>query len=367
MISQAANQAPGLDWERTRLHSHNGNPQRLKGFLVSGDVLVNSTGTGTLGRVGYFSAGPDDLPCVADGHITVARADGKLADSRYMYYWLNSRPFYEYIYSALIVGATNQIELNGERLAAAPTALPPLDEQRRIAAFLDAETARVDELCALQRRVRDAILARLRAHLDVTTDGLAASHGTLPFRRMIRSIEQGVSPQCDNFPADVGSWGVLKVSAVKNGSFLESENKSLPPGIDPERRYEVKTGDLLITRANTPQLVGAAAVAQAPRAKLLLCDKIFRVALTPDLLNEFLVLVSLSTRVRAMCAGASHGTSQSMANLKTEEIKRWPIPRAPLAAQENAIAELSEARDHATQLTGAIDRHLPSSPNAAKP
>ncbi|MEV7550576.1 restriction endonuclease subunit S [Amycolatopsis sp. NPDC089917] len=150
VISQAANQALGLDWDRTRFHDYQGNPRRLKGYLIPGDVLVNSTGTGTLGRVGYFTAGPDNLPCVADGHITVVRADRRVADSKFIYYWLSSRLFYDFIHSALTVGATNQIELNRERLAGAPVAIPPLDEQRRIADFLDGETAQIDRLTSLR-------------------------------------------------------------------------------------------------------------------------------------------------------------------------------------------------------------------------
>ena len=156
-VSQAANQLSGLDWTRTRFGAYDGDPRRQKGYLLHGDVLINSTGNGTLGRVGYFTEGPDEIPCVADSHVTVARADRQIADPRFMYYWLGSVPFYDYIYSVLVVGATNQIELNREGLAGAPIALPPLEEQRRIADFLDAETARIDRVIAL----RTAQLARL--------------------------------------------------------------------------------------------------------------------------------------------------------------------------------------------------------------
>lgn len=162
-VGQAANQAAGLDWARTRFHDYSGDARQLKGYLIHGDVLINSTGTGTLGRVGYFTGGPDDLPCVADGHVTVARSDKKAVDPRYLYYWLGSRLFYDYIYSALIVGATNQIELNRERLAAAPTAFPALLEQRRIADFLDAEIGKIDTTMAAQQRVRAVLLERRAA------------------------------------------------------------------------------------------------------------------------------------------------------------------------------------------------------------
>lgn len=145
-ISQAANQDGYIDWTRTRFHNCNGDPSKLKGHLKPEDIMVNSTGTGTLGRVGFFEGAPDSFPCMADGHVTIVRTDTDVAHPRFAYYWLHSQPFQDYIYSALIVGATNQIELNRERLSGAPFPLPSLAEQRRIADFLDAETARIDRL-----------------------------------------------------------------------------------------------------------------------------------------------------------------------------------------------------------------------------
>lgn len=285
-------------------------------------------------------------------------------DARYLHHLFRSSWFVGEMVSRLRgigsteSGAVRTPRINPEDLGEIPVDFPSLHEQRRIADFLDAETARIVKLAGLQSAARSSILARTRAQLDLKLDELVSLYGTLPFRRRIIAIEQGSSPQCDNFPAGPEDWGVLKVSAVKNGTFIEGENKKLPAEIEPERRYEIKNGDLLITRANTPQLVGAAAVADSPRPRLMLCDKIFRVATSTDLLPEFLVFASLGTRIRDMCAEASHGTSQSMANLKTEEIKRWPIPAAPVQVQQSTIAELSEARDHAASLTEAIDRQL---------
>src|SRR6478752_3469297 len=87
-VSQAANQAGGLNWSRARFHDFSGNPENLKGYLRPHDVLINSTGTGTLGRIGYFEKSPDALPCMADSHVTIARANPDELDARFSYYWL---------------------------------------------------------------------------------------------------------------------------------------------------------------------------------------------------------------------------------------------------------------------------------------
>lgn len=166
MISQASNQLVGLDWSKTRFHNFSGDPSTLKGFLEPGDVLVNSTGTGTLGRVGQYFQSVDDRPNVADGHVTVVRPAGNDLDPRYCFYWLSSRPFQEYIYAALVVGATNQIELNRDRLRDAPVPLPPIAEQRRIADFLDTETLRIDKLRRLRLKQRELTTERTNRHIS---------------------------------------------------------------------------------------------------------------------------------------------------------------------------------------------------------
>jgi len=303
------------------------------------------------------SVGISPLRGIVSGHYICFRP-GHGEDPRFLN-WLLRSGVYTLEYGRMSRGVRpGQVEIDNDELRGLRVALPSLEEQRRIADFLDSETARIDQLAAMQKTIQVAVEARIVAQVDLKIEELAETYGTLPFRRMIWSIEQGVSPQCDNFSAGHDDWGVLKVSAVKNGVFFEDENKQLPANIQPERRYEIKSGDLLITRANTPQLVGAAAVADSPRPKLMLCDKIFRIAPSSDLLPHFLVHMSLGTRIRAMCAEASHGSSQSMMNLKIEEIKRWPIPAAGLSVQQSTVKELSGAREHAAALTSAIDDQL---------
>jgi len=287
----------------------------------------------------------------------VYRLDSQLYP-RYIHYLLRSQPYRDQYKLYTRADTTFDRRVSKIDFHAMPILVPPLDEQRRIADFLDHKIERIDGLCTLRRLAHDAVMSRMVAELDFKIEQIGNTYGNLPFRRMIRSIEQGVSPQCDNMSATLQEWGVLKVSAVKDGLFLEKENKQLPESAEPERRFEIKHGDLLITRANTPQLVGAAAVAIEPRRKLMLCDKIFRVMTTADLMPEFLVLVSLSTKIRNICAEASHGTSQSMTNLKTQEIKGWPIPIAPAPVQRATVNELSAARQGTSALMNSIERQL---------
>jgi type I restriction enzyme, S subunit len=285
-------------------------------------------------------------------------------DSRYLHNLFRSTWFVGEMTSRLRgiggtdVGNVRTPRINPEDLGEIRVALPSLEEQRLIADFLDAEVARIDYLVSMQIRVSGCLMEREQVLLDAGLDELIGRYGSLLFRRFIYRTEQGSSPQCDNIPAEDDEWGVLKVSAVKAGRFVPTENKRLPDEIAPDRRWEIKRDDLLITRANTPALVGAVAVAKDPRPKLLLCDKIFRINVISELDKDFLALAARGSRIRAMCSEASHGTSQSMANLKIDEIKQWPIPFAPLREQRAFVACVREASATSERLQTAIARQL---------
>lgn len=358
MISQAANQDSGLDWERTRFHDFAGDPRKLKGYLEPGDSLVNSTGTGTLGRIGWFEKSPDARPCVADGHVTVTRFDPTRVDKRFGFYYLKSDEFQEFMFETLVNGSTNQIELSRERMSAVSMPVPPLEEQRRIADFLDAETTRIDQLVSMFRRARELLDERRSARRDGLLDHLRSDYGEIPLRRFMLRVDQGDSPQCDAVPRDVGEWGVLKLSAVKAGRFNPEENKRLPDDIPVNRANQIHAGDFLITRANTPSLVGDAAVAAGDVAGLLLPDLIYRVRLDRGANAEFLVQVVLGRRVRNLIEAVARGSSQSMVKLRGEDIKQWPIPRVGQRQQGEVVRMIHEASSETERLQHRIMRQI---------
>ncbi len=236
---------------------------------------------------------------------------------------------------------------------------PGVEEQRRIADFLDAETSRIDRLVALRRTLSTRLEERCRAHTEQALDGLAKRFGTVAFGRVVRGIEQGSSPECEATPATSEEWGVLKLSAVKRGRFHASANKRIPDGMIPNLRNRVHNGDLLITRANTPELVGDSAVALVDTAtKILLPDLIYRVRVTSDYEAAFASLVVNGRRVRGLIEATARGTSQSMVKLRGDDIKQWPVCAAPLSVQREFVRTASEARVLVDRLVSAIRRQV---------
>ena len=159
-------------------------------------------------------------------------------------------------------------------------------------------------------------------------------------------IEQGWSPQCDNQAADDDAWGVMKVGCVNGDQFDASENKALPPELDPKTEYELRPGDVLISRANTRELVGSAAIVPSDvRSKLLLCDKLFRIALSPEVDAAYLTFCLRTRAARFQYEQDATGASGSMQNIGQDAIKNLVFPFPSYAEQQQIAAFLDWKTD----------------------
>jgi type I restriction enzyme S subunit len=141
-------------------------------------------------------------------------------------------------------------------------------------------------------------------------------------KRIVATFEQGWSPQCEGFPVETEQeWGVLKVGCVNGGTFRPEENKSLPPELEPIPSLSIDLGDLLISRANTRELVGGAAVAKQRHGNLLLCDKLYRLRFQQGACSpEFIALYLGTGMARGQIELAATGASSSMVNIAQSTI-----------------------------------------------
>ena len=101
-------------------------------FLQKGDIIINSTGGGTVGRTGYIDDSVFDKfdKFVADSHVTVVRST-KLVSHRYIYLYLLS-PYIQIGIEERCTGSTNQIELRTTTISDYLVPIPPVEEQKRI-------------------------------------------------------------------------------------------------------------------------------------------------------------------------------------------------------------------------------------------
>ena len=145
----------GLKLENARLHGED-HVAGLRGLLRRGDVLINSTGTGTLGRATVFD---EQATYLADGHVTIVRVKQHEILPHYLAYLLRSGAYRAFVDQVLTVGSTDQQELSRDKLARAPIILPPIEVQQQIVDHLDEELG-----------PNQVAQAKTRQHLELLDD-----------------------------------------------------------------------------------------------------------------------------------------------------------------------------------------------------
>ncbi len=161
---------------------------------------------------------------------------------------------------------------------------------------------------------------------------------------LIADIQAGKSPSAGSRPAKADEHGVLKVSALSWGKFLPQENKVLPADYKIRPRTLVREGDLLFSRANTTELVGAVVLVRDEYPNLMLSDKTLRLVPASKQVNLEVLLYALRTpEVRDYFEARATGTSDSMRNLSQDKIMGAPIALPPLAEQQKLVQLLADA------------------------
>lgn len=210
--------------------------------------------------------------------------------------------------------------------------IPPLPEQRRIAAILDD----ADALRAKRRQVLSHLDAMSQSIFHDMFGDLHSSRWTkIPFGEVIPKVGNGTSPNCETRPANDNEWGVLKLGAVTYGYFQADENKAYVGDIGRMTANEVKPGDVLMTRKNTRELVGAVALVDHVRPQLLLPDLIFRLHLDLDRVDRrYFHTLMMNPRKRPAVRDLSSGSASSMPNISKARLAKLPLELPPLSLQK---------------------------------
>lgn len=302
-------------------------------YLRVGDTLVSTANSWNL--VGKCCWVPElTEPTAIGGFVSALRATSEQILPRYLYYWFNSYKIQATVRS-FSNQTTNIANLAIKRCLDLKIPLPPLPEQQRIAEILDSSTSnsasrkkQLEQLSELKNSIFDRFHL---AHLKQATQ--------YRLQDVVPRIESGKSPVCESRPATTEEWGVLKLSAVTTGEFLQSENKAYLGDPQPLTSLEVQHGDLLMTRKNTPDLVGAVSLVRETRPNLLLPDLIFRLNVDEELAEpEYLAALLMSPPVRFSVRSLAGGSAKSMSNISKQRLNKLPLDLPPLEIQRKFVS-----------------------------
>jgi type I restriction enzyme S subunit len=311
--------------------------QRMnKGQLRIGDVLVVKDGA-TTGRIGMVEPSFPFDRAGANEHLFLLRVDPRRLDSKYLYFYLRSIQGQAEIMSDFRGAAQGGISREiGEKVR---VPLPSLEEQHRIVDLL----ARAEGIIRLRREAQKKATEIIPAlFLDMFGDPATNPKGwpRRTVRQLVARFEGGKNLQA----ASEGStkFRILKVSAVTRGEYIETESKPTPTAYDPPRNHIVRVGDMLFSRANTEELVGATAVVRTTNGCTLLPDKLWRFVWNQPVEQAFMHNLFQSGHVRQELGRLSSGTSASMRNISQSKLFELRLPVPPLQKQ-SVFARHAEA------------------------
>jgi type I restriction enzyme S subunit len=209
---------------------------------------------------------------------------------------------------------------------------PSIDEQRRIVDILSRAEGIVRLWHEAEKKAAELIPALF---LDMFGDPATNPKGW-PVRKVSNFVSRFEGGKNIQAGSENGSpYRILKVSAVTSGVYRESESKPSPDGYNPPASHIVRAGDMLFSRANTEELVGATAIVERTDGKTLLPDKLWRFVWNEPVELAYMHALFQSHDVRRELGKLSSGTSASMRNISQGKLFQLPLPIAPYANQKD--------------------------------
>jgi type I restriction enzyme S subunit len=300
-----------------------------------GDVLINSTGTGTIGRSVIFR--DETTKYIVDGHVTVARPRSADLVSRWLNDVIRSADGQRYLESRCYAGSTNQVELSSAALAAMPIALPSVAEQEQIAEVLDALEGQI--------RVTREIIAKIQCVRFATLELILSKANESESTRKLVSATSKIVDGVHHTPSYVRS-GV---------PFITVENLTRGPGISLtpcryislrahaiyRKRIEPLPGDVLVSKDGT---LGVARLVpdDFPEASIFVSVAVLRpiaAILRPGFLRLFFDTENFRRQLRVLSAGSG------LQHIHLEHFREFSIPDLLISIQESIISSISKFDD----------------------
>jgi len=167
----------------------------------------------------------------------------------------------------------------------------------------------------------------------------------VPLSELVSALDAGVSVNSGNRPATENEIGILKTSAVSNGIFEPQENKVVFDEVERGRVKErVQEDTIIISRMNTPALVGANAYVETGLENIYLPDRLWAAKSKPGTSMRFVAAILGSDKGRAALSKLAKGSSGSMKNVTKSDVLAFLI-EAPSSAEQQKIAECLSSVD----------------------
>ena len=174
-------------------------------------------------------------------------------------------------------------------------------------------------------------------------------------RDVVASCEAGWSGNGTQREKEDGEIAVLKVSAVTKGYFIPEECKVLDDQDTIKKYVYPQAGDLLFSRANTREMVGATAVITQDYPEHILPDKLWKIRFLGKANVWYMKYVLSSESIRSIFSSVSTGTSGSMFNVSMDKFKSIRVPLPPIARQQQFASFVNQVNKSKVAVQKSLD------------
>ncbi|MCU0552676.1 MAG: restriction endonuclease subunit S [Leptolyngbya sp. Prado105] len=258
----------------------------------------------------------------------------ELIDPQFLSYYFRTNQIAQQA-QALSKGAAaiSKLTLNPPQFWDLTISLPPLDEQKLIAAKIEKLMARLEEAQELRSKAIKAAKVLLTTAITQALEGIPIDGQLADV--LLEKPRNGWSARCDNVETGVA---VLSLGAVTGFTYRSQEFKRTSEPTAEDAHYWLQEGDLLITRSNTPELVGHAAIYDGFPSPCIYPDLMMRLAINEKRASKKFIHYWLrSIFVRDYIFRSAKGTSPTMKKITQGTVMSIPFPSSLSPARQRCI------------------------------
>jgi type I restriction enzyme S subunit len=280
-------------------------------------------------------------------------------NSRWLYYLLSSPTIRREISSRATGTKDSMRNISQETLASIHVQVPPLAEQDRIVAALEDHLSRV---AAADQSIFTGLRRALRLRQSIVdymfNDVSGASMERLG-SLLAEPLRNGHSARASDTGEGIRT---LTLTAVTRSEFTDANTKHTVADPSRVRDLWLRPGDILVERANTPELVGLSALYTGPSGWAIYPDLLIRVRVNEAAIPEYVRLILSTTRLRSYFRRNAKGLAGSMPKIDQDTLLRAELPVPSIEEQDRIVASINSHKGAADRLHGELDisRHRSS-------
>ncbi len=318
-------------------------------FIPKNTVLICAEG-GSAGRKIAFTNQE-----VCFGNKLFALIANNNIDSKYVYYFYFSSSFQKDFQSQMtgIIGGVSMAKFKKLNIP-----LPPLPEQKRIVAILGRAFKVIDQA----KTNAEQNLINAKELFESYLQNIFENKGDDWEEKTLREIlsfppKNGWSPPA-KFHSDSGV-PVLTLSAITGFIFKRECVKYTSAPVKNDAYYWLNEGDLLITRSNTPELVGQVAICEDLDNKTIYPDLIMKINPKDTIVNtRFLYYQLMSPKLREIITGVAHGANPTMKKINKQDVQNFEIGYPPLSKQKKIVQKLNTLQAQTKKLEAIYQQKI---------